>query len=415
MRRHGAAIGYVGVSVDISSRHHVEVSLRQTAEFLNVLTTGMAEGLVALDQDGLVTFVNPAAESLLGWDREALLGRELHPIAHHKHSDDSPYPAEECPIATAARRGIPARVERDSFFRADGSRVPVAYTASPLGSESDRGPRGCVVVFRDVSSAVFEESEAEKALEKLSWVGRIQDALDDERFVLYAQPIVEPRTRAVVHHELLLRMNSPWGELIAPDRFIPVAEEFGLIGKIDRWVIDQAIELAGRGHSVAFNLSARSVCDPRMLDFMRDRLTRRPAGGAALICEVTETALMEDAEAAERFVTTLADMGCAVALDDFGAGFAGFGYLKTLPVSTLKIDRKFIGDAVTDEASRHVITAVVALARAFRLETIAEGAEDEATVAILDQLGVDFVQGYVFSRPQPVDEVFRKGTDGGRT
>ena len=120
-----------------------------------------------------------------------------------------------------------------------------------------------------------------------------------------------------------------------------------------------------------------------------------------IVCEITETALLRDTAAAEAFVQGLNEIGCKVALDDFGAGYGGFAYLKRLPVSYLKIDREFVRDLPQEASSRHVVSAVVSLAKAFSLTTVAEAAEDEATLELLRELGVDCVQGYVIARPGP--------------
>ena len=236
-------------------------------------------------------------------------------------------------------------------------------------------------------------------------MGRIRDALDQDRFVLYAQPILDLTTNLVVQHELLLRMVSPEGEIILPDRFLPTAEEFGLVSEIDRWVVDETARLAAQGYPVEFNLSAKSVVDPDMLTIVRTALETHGARPEIVVCEITETALLRDTAAAEAFVHGLNEMGCKVALDDFGAGYGGFAYLKRLPVSFLKIDRQFVCDLAQEASSRHVVSAVVSLAKAFSMQTVAEGAEDDATLEVLKQLGVDLVQGFVIARPGPVAEV----------
>jgi EAL domain-containing protein (putative c-di-GMP-specific phosphodiesterase class I) len=261
------------------------------------------------------------------------------------------------------------------------------------------------MVFDDITERAAERLRVERELEKLSWVGRVRDALDQDRFVLYAQPIIDLETNAIVQHELLIRMVSLDGEIVAPDRFLPTAEEFGLISEIDRWVVDQTARLAAQGNRVGFNLSAKSVVNPNMLTIVRNALESHCASPESVVCEITEMALLQDATAAEAFVQGLNDIGCKVALDDFGSGYSGFAYLKRLPVSYLKIEREFIRDLAQEASSRHVVSAVVSLAKAFAMQTVGEGAEDEATVELLKQLGVDRAQGYVIARPRPVAEV----------
>jgi EAL domain-containing protein (putative c-di-GMP-specific phosphodiesterase class I) len=209
-----------------------------------------------------------------------------------------------------------------------------------------------------------------------------------------------------VQHELLLRMVMADGEVVLPDSFLPTAEEFGLIAEIDRWVVTETARLAGAGHAVEFNLSTKSVVDPNMVPFIRDALQRAGADPANVVCEITETALLADVAAAEAFVVGLQAIGCGVALDDFGMGYGGFAYLKRLPVSCLRIDREFVRDVHEVAASGHVVSAVVSLAKAFDLHTIAEGAEDLAVLDVLRDLGVDQVQGYATGRPAPLSVAF---------
>jgi len=203
-------------------------------------------------------------------------------------------------------------------------------------------------------------------------------------------------------------MVSPTGEIVLPDRFLPTAEEFGLISEIDRWVVNETIRLAAQGHPVEFNLSAKSVVDPNMLTVVRNAFEVHGASPESVVCEITETALLRDTAAAEAFVQGLIEVGCKVALDDFGSGYGGFAYLKRLPVSYLKIDREFVRDLAQETSSRHVVSAVVNLAKAFSMQTVGEGAEDDATVELLTQLGVGRAQGYVIARPGPVAEVLAR-------
>jgi PAS domain S-box-containing protein len=398
----GQPVRIVGTCQDITEQKATEQEIERSRQFLAGITDNVAEGMLATDGEGNVTFVNAAAERLLGWQAADLMGLSAHEACHFKHADGSPYPVEECPLKNVWERGETLIIDQDAFVRKDGSLLPVAYSASPLHTDQISGS---VLVFADVSEQAAERIRVERELEKLSWVGRIRDALDQDRFVLYAQPIVDLATGEVVQNELLIRMISPSGEIVLPDRFLPTAEEFGLISEIDRWVIGETARLAAQGYAVEFNLSAKSVVDPNMLTVVRNALEAHGAAPQLVVCEITETALLRDTAAAEVFVQGLNDMGCSVALDDFGAGYGGFAYLKRLAVSYLKIDREFVWDLLQEVSSRHVVSAVVSLAKAFCLQTVAEAAEDDATIELLRELGVDRVQGYVIARPGPVDEV----------
>jgi diguanylate cyclase (GGDEF)-like protein/PAS domain S-box-containing protein len=235
-----------------------------------------------------------------------------------------------------------------------------------------------------------------------TWVARIRTALDEDGFELFAQPIVELATGGVVQHELLLRMRDTDGDLIPPLSFLPTAERCGLIGEIDRWVIREAIALATRGHRVALNLSAASAGEPEVLELIERELTRHDTDPGNLVFEITETTAMQNIDRGEVFAARLVEMGCRFALDDFGTGFASFTYLKRLPVQYLKIDIEFVRDLVRSPRDESVVRAIVALAAGFGQQTIAEGVEDDATAAMLCDLGVDYAQGYLFGRPAPI-------------
>ena len=233
----------------------------------------------------------------------------------------------------------------------------------------------------------------------------------------HAQPIVELRSGTVTQHELLIRMVDRDGTVIAPNRFLPTAERFGLIEEIDDWVIGEAARLVGQQHAVIFqfNLSGKSLAHANLAGRIRSALREYDGDPTLLICEITETALLEQAELGEAFVDELNALGCKVALDDFGTGYGGLTFLKRLPVSYLKIDVEFVRDLVDNPASRHVVAAIVSLARGFGQQTVAEGVEDQPTLELLREMGVDYAQGYAIARPGPVEEVLKIETQDVRS
>jgi EAL domain-containing protein (putative c-di-GMP-specific phosphodiesterase class I) len=280
--------------------------------------------------------------------------------------------------------------------------LPVAFTAAPF--VTDDGIDGCAVVFEDITERKQRQASMERDVETLSWIGRIQDALAQDRFELFGQPIIDLTSGEVVQRELLLRLREPDGEIIAPISYLPIAEQYGLIADIDSWVIGRATELAAEVGPVQLNLSARSIGDPAVIDQIERCLTASGVDPSSLVFELTETALITDETAATAFLERIHALGCRLALDDFGTGYGGFTYLKHLPVDLLKIDVDFVRDLATNSASRHVVEAVVTLARAFGLQTVAEGVEDAAALEVVGQLGVDFAQGYHIARPAPFDQ-----------
>jgi EAL domain-containing protein (putative c-di-GMP-specific phosphodiesterase class I) len=198
-------------------------------------------------------------------------------------------------------------------------------------------------------------------------------------------------------------LRAPDGEVIAPGLFLPIAEKYGLVCELDRWVIERAVTLAATGAPVELNISGQSIGELELLGHLEACLERTGADPSLLVFELTETAIVEDQPAARAFAERLHEIGCKLALDDFGTGYGGFTYLKQLPVDFLKIDIEFVRDLLTNAASRHVVQAVVELARGFGLKTVAEGVEDGATLELLRDLGVDLAQGYHIARPQPVE------------
>jgi EAL domain-containing protein (putative c-di-GMP-specific phosphodiesterase class I) len=276
------------------------------------------------------------------------------------------------------------------------------------------GEARVVVVHVDVTSrivsqrALLSERKARKEsaqhdIEELARVERVEDALAQERLLLYAQPIVDLQTLEVVQRELLLRVREPDGSIVGPGSFLPVAEQCGLIGDIDRWVIQRGAELAATGCPVQVNVSARSISDRAVLDHIESCIEQTRADPKLLVFEITETALVRDEAAARTFAERLHSLGCKLALDDFGTGYGAFTFLKQLPIDYLKIDVEFVSDLASNTASRHVVEAVVALARAFSLQTVGEGVEDAETLTLLRELGVDYAQGYHIARPAPLD------------
>ncbi|HSS42539.1 MAG TPA: EAL domain-containing protein [Solirubrobacterales bacterium] len=385
-------IGVGVIVVDITDRTEAE-------HFRAAVMDTIVEGLYVLDKNGRLKFMNPAAAKMLGWSEEELRGESVHEAIHYQHADGSPHPEEECELLKVRTELRAVQMMQEAFTAKDGTIVPVSYSAAPLmrGTALD----GVVVVFRDRTEEQAKETQAKRELDTLAWVGRIRDAFDQDRMTLYSQPIV-PLTGGRPSQELLLRMLGAGGEVILPGSFLPVAERYGLIDEIDRWVIGQAARRAGSGSRVEANLSARSVGDFDLLPLIERELQAAGADPADLVFEITETALMDNAEAGEAFAQGLSKIGCQIALDDFGTGFGSFTYLKTLPITYLKIDVDFVRDLASSEANQHLVRAIVGLAGDFGYQTIAEGVEDAEALGILKEFGVDFVQGYFLGAPAPV-------------
>ncbi len=388
----GEVVGVGLVTIDITEGKRAE-------DLRSVVMENMVEGVFAVDHEGRLALMNAAASRMLGWREDDLLGKPIHEAIHFQRADGSAYPPEDCELNHARVDGRTVRTNENAYTRRDGSIFPVCSSAAPL--LTDTSIRGAVVVFRDTTEETEERVRMRRELDALTWVGRLREALDGDRFVLYSQPIV-PLAGGDTWEELLLRMVDRSGAIVPPGSFLPVAEKFGLIGEIDTWVVSEAIRLAaGRGRVTA-NLSAESVSSLDLVTMIESELRGARADPADIVFEITETSLMEDLEAGEAFARGLAEVGCGLALDDFGTGFGSFTYLKAMPLDYLKIDTEFIRDIVSDRASQHLVKATVGLAEDFGYQTIAEGVEDPETLALLGDCGVDYAQGFYLGRPAPV-------------
>jgi diguanylate cyclase (GGDEF)-like protein/PAS domain S-box-containing protein len=249
----------------------------------------------------------------------------------------------------------------------------------------------------------------------LTWVERIRKALAEDRFVLFGQPIYDVAAKRVSQVELLLRMRGDDDdELIAPGNFLPTAERFGLIQQIDAWVVREAIgcleriSAGGKPIALEINLSGLSIGDPELPRLIESELEGAAIDPGDLVFEITETAAIASMDEARTFAESLTRLGCRFALDDFGAGFGSFFYLKYLPLDYLKIDGEFIQNLPRSSVDQRMVRAMVDVAAGLGLRTIAEFVESEQTLELLREYGVDFVQGYHVGRPRPLDELLGK-------
>jgi diguanylate cyclase (GGDEF)-like protein len=252
----------------------------------------------------------------------------------------------------------------------------------------------------------------EQVSARLAEAEMIRKALEEERFLLYGQPILDLKRNEVCQYELLLRLGTEaGGEPLAPSSFLYAAERFGLIQEIDCWVARQAIALiaeyaaAGRKLVLHLNLSGKSIGDPRVAALTEKAIADAGIDPASLIFELTETTAIGNIEVAKAFAHRLRARGCQLALDDFGAGFGSFYYLKALPFSYFKIDGDFIRGVAASPMDQLVVEAIVGIARGMGKKTIAEFVADGETVRLLEKCGVDYAQGYHVGRPRPVREV----------
>jgi len=368
---------------------------RATRDYQRTITDSMDQGVYTLDAEGRLIHMNQAAQRLLGWTFAELSGRHMRGLVHA---------GDVCPFRPAYASGVPIRIDDGVLIRKDGSELHVAISASPF--RTDEGSLEAVVVFTDIGDRRRSERRLLGEVERVSWVGRIRDALDAGRLVVYAQPLLDLGTGASAGHELLIRMLGAGGDLIAPARFLPAAEQYGLVTDIDRWMLGQAVALVARGHPVAVNLSPRTIGTSKIIEDLQGALTSAGADPALLVLELTEAAMTVHGPAAAGLIAAIRATGCRIALDHFGTGHGGFTYLRRLAFDYLKIDAEFVRDLPDNAASQDVVRAIVQLARGLGQRTVAEGVENEGTIDLLRDLGVDLAQGFAIGRPALAADVF---------
>ncbi len=257
-----------------------------------------------------------------------------------------------------------------------------------------------------------DDAELAERHGEMHWVKRLQHALNEERFCLYAQMIEPLKESAGEHFELLIRMIGEDGEIILPGAFLPSAERYNLICQLDKWVISNAMsllkshpEFLNRIDFISINLSGQSITDERFLEFVLNEI-HDLKGNATKICfEITETAAITNLFLAGKFISELRKLGCRFALDDFGSGLSSFGYLKNLAVDYLKIDGVFVKDIVFDPIDRAMVKSINEIGQVMGMETIAEFVETEEIKIMLKEIGVDYAQGYGIHKPQPFTTV----------
>jgi len=229
----------------------------------------------------------------------------------------------------------------------------------------------------------------------------IISALNEGRMHLSLQSIVSAKTNEIEHYECLLVMESEDGQMISAGEFLPIAEKLGLCRLIDYRTLELSIDLLKQDPTLklALNVSSTTTGDPNWLIVMRARAGRDRTVMERLTVEITETVVINDIEETASFVCSLRDLGCSVAIDDFGAGYSSYKNLRKLDVDTVKIDGEFVREITTSEADQIFVRSLVDLAKSFNLKTVAEWVNDAETAALLKDAGVDYLQGFLFGRP----------------
>ncbi|MCK5663321.1 MAG: EAL domain-containing protein, partial [Thiotrichaceae bacterium] len=253
-----------------------------------------------------------------------------------------------------------------------------------------------------------EHSHLEQTHHRMLWRERIESALKNSRFVLHFQPILDIQQYKIPHYETLIRMLDENNELMAPGLFIHIAEQFGLIQKIDRFMISSAIakqgELRRQGHDIGLtiNLSGKAFDDPELFNQINMAIQFNNANPEKLIFEITETGAVSNIISAEKVMSKIQSLGCQFALDDFGIGFSSFNYLRKLPVDYVKIDGSFVNDLANNSDNKVLVQALSEVAIGFNKLTVAEFVDSRKTLDILKQAKINYAQGYFIGKPSEI-------------
>jgi diguanylate cyclase (GGDEF)-like protein len=325
---------------------------------------------------------------------------------------------EEQAVAFAEK--IKKAVENSRFFTGEACySISISIGITMLNSASKiyhpselvlRARQACNVAKKNGRNIIWlfndnDISEKERRRD-IYWVPIIKKALLEKKFFLVYQPVVELSNGQISHYEALIRMKGEDNLTITPNQFIPAAERMGLIHCIDLWVVETAIDfLAGLPAemgklSLAINLSSAAFKDAALLPTIRDKLELTWVNAGRLTFEITETAAIENFEKTRDMINKIRALGCKFALDDFGAGFCSFNYLKSFPVDYIKIDGQFIQNLINDETDQVLVKSMVEIATQLGKKTIAEFVESPQTICKLKEIGIDFVQGYILGRPE---------------
>jgi EAL domain-containing protein (putative c-di-GMP-specific phosphodiesterase class I) len=248
--------------------------------------------------------------------------------------------------------------------------------------------------------------QSEQIAKDLTLMNRLREALDEDRFELHYQPLMHIASGEIAHYEALLRLPTESG-LVGPDAFLPAAVRFGLMAEIDRWTLRRgvgalaALGSPGKHITLAINLSGFAFEDEGLPSFLRAALREHDVSGERIVLEITEQLAVRFAAATDRRIGALRELGCRLAIDDFGSGYSSFSYLKHLPVDYLKIDGAFIKALPRDRVDQAMVRMVAEVARAAGIQTVAEYVQSATTLDLLAKYGIDYAQGYHIGKPTP--------------
>jgi len=259
--------------------------------------------------------------------------------------------------------------------------------------------------------AFYEPEHDEHSLSRLSMAGELRQALNDKNFIIHYQPTIDLNDDTVIGVEALVRWQHPYKGLIAPDEFIPLAEQTGLVQNLTALVLEQSLsqlndwQRSGLDLRLSINLASRCLYDTDIVEQISQLLEQWQIAPAKLNLQVTEKALMQEPAKALITLTQLHELGVSLAIDDFGTGYSNMSYLHQFPIDEIMIDRSFVHGMLNNKADLAIVHSIVKLAQNMEHRLIAEGVDEKAAIALLKQMRCDLVQGFLFSEPLPPDEL----------
>jgi len=258
---------------------------------------------------------------------------------------------------------------------------------------------------------VYQADTAQQKSGEVQWLPRIQQAMIDQRLCLYFQPIqsISSNNDKEKHGEILLRLEDEHGRLVTPGAFLPAAERHDHMLVIDRWVLEHSFKLI-KAHAhhqsnviYTINLSAQVLESTDFLDFAVNTIKASKLNPACICFEITEHVALTETNHAVRFMTTLKELGCRFSMDNFSGGLSSLGYLKNIPLDYLKIDGRLIKNMISDPVDQAMVESINHIGHVMRLKTIAEWVENDQTLQLLENMGIDYAQGYWIAEPYPID------------
>ncbi|WP_429740720.1 ABC transporter substrate binding protein [Enterovibrio makurazakiensis] len=337
------------------------------------------------------------------------------------------YQCDESQALEQGKQILDALSEMDFYWNntrlALGCSVGIRMLDKTAGTQQQvhaQADTACFAAKHDGRSRVHlyrpDDKELRRHEREMAFVNQIHAALAEDRLEVYAQTIesVSSRLKEKLYFEVLVRMRDREGNHVAPGLFIPAAERYNMAHLIDKRVIEKTLgwfesnpECIDDIAMISINLSGRSMSDAGFIAFLIDAVTTSKLPSTSICLEITETAAIGNLTDAIELFTKLKRLGCTIALDDFGSGLSSFGYLKRLPVDIIKIDGQFVRDIAEDETDYAMVRAIHELATQMGKKTVAEFVENEAILTRLKTLGVDYAQGYHFSRPKPMEALIK--------